>query len=354
MTFGNERGIVCGMKKTDARALPSAAQEDLRRKVVQAVQEGLAQQAAARLFGVHRGTVNRWLRLYREGGTRALRPKKRGRPPVARLRPHQAALAVRLIAGRCPNQLRLPFALWTREAVALLLAKRFKLRVSVWTAGRYLKRWGFSPQKPLRRAYERNPEAVQRWLDEEYPAIQRAAQAGQAEIHWGDEMGLRSDHQAGTSWGRRGQTPVVTGTGRRFRCQMLSTITNRGTLCFMVFEERFRAPVLIRFLRRLLRQRRRKLFVILDNHPVHVSAQVQRWVAQRAPQLRLFFLPAYSPELNPDELLNQDAKTNAVGGRRPRDQAELEANVRGYLRSTQRMPHVVRAYFQKEQVRYAS
>ncbi len=241
------------MKTEDARSLSAKAQEALRRLVVQAVREGLTQAEAARLFGVARGTVNGWMGLWEREGSPGLKAGRRGRPPCPRLAPPQAATTVRLILSRCPDQLRLPFALWTREAVQQLLARRFGVHVSVWTVGRYLRAWGLTPQKPVRRAYEQNPAAVRRWLQKEYPAIRAQAKREKAEIHWGDEMGLRSDHQAGRSYGRRGQTPVVPGTGQRFRCNLISAITNRGRLAFMVFHQRFTAPVFLNFLRRLLR-----------------------------------------------------------------------------------------------------
>jgi len=235
-----------------------------------------------------------------------------------------------------------------------LLAQRFGVEVSVWTVGRYLAKWDLTPQKPLRRAYERDPVAVQRWLDSEYPAIERQAKAEKAEMHWGDQMGLRSDHQTGTSYGRRGQTPVIPGTGQRFRCNMMSTITNRGELSFMVFKENFNAGVFIEFAARLLRLRKRKLLLILDRHPVHRSAEVKRWLERHAQQLELFFLPGYSPDLNPDEFLNQDVKSNALGRQRPATRAAMIAGVRSCLRSTQRQPAIVRRYFHAESVRYAA
>jgi transposase len=341
------------MKTQDARFLSPSGQEDLRRRVVAAVGDGMYQAEAARTFGVSRQSVNNWMKKYRSGGLRCLRAGRRGRPSVQRLAPYQAATAVRLISDRCPDQLKLPFVLWTREAVGELLARRFGVRVSVWTVGRYLRRWGFTPQKPVRRAYERDPERVRQWLREKYPAIRARAKRDGAEIHWGDEMGLRSDHQAGRSWGRRGQTPMIPGTGKRFGCNMISTIANRGRLYFMVFQERFTARVFIRFLKRLRRQVGRKVVLIVDEHPAHKAGETTRWLKSQEEHLQVYFLPPYSPELNPDELLNQDVKTNAVGRRRAVDQADLMANVRGYLRSTQKMPHVVRSYFQEEHVRYA-
>jgi len=342
------------MTVKDARSLAPAAQEALRIRVVKAVADGMSQTEAAKVFQVARGTVNGWCRRREDLGRAALKARKRGRPRGSRLEPLQAARAVRMILGRCPDQLRLPFALWTREAVQLLLNREFGLDVSVWTVGRYLKGWGLTPQKPMRRAFEQDPQAVREWLEAEYPQIEREAKRLGAEICWGDEMGLRSDHQTGTSYGRRGQTPVIPGTGQRFRCNMISVITNRGTLRFMVFEEKFRVPVFLRFLKRLLRQVKRRIFLIVDRHPVHKAAAVARWLEQNSTRIRMFFLPSYSPELNPDELLNQDVKSNALGRRRPFDKWEMMDDLRGYLRGTQREPAIVKAYFYEDHVQYAA
>jgi transposase len=342
------------MKTRDTRFLAPAAQEELRFRVVQAIRGGMKKSLAARTFGVSRTSIDRWLGIVGFGNINSLKSKPRGRPKGSRLAPHQAATAVRLISDRCPDQLKLPFALWTREAVQSLLAQRFGLQVSVWTVGRYLARWNFTPQKPLRRAYERDPVAVQHWLDTEYPAIERQAQAENAEIHWVDQMGLRADHQTGTSYGRRGQTPVITGTGQRFRCNTMSSITNRGELSFMVFPQNFNAAVFIEFAARLLRQRKRKILMIGDRHTVHRSAGVKRWLARHTRQIELFFLPSYSPDLNPDEFLNQDVKSNALGRQRPATRAQMIQGVRSYLRSTQRQPDIVKRYFHAQSVRYAA
>jgi len=342
------------MKTRDTRCLSPDAQEDLRFRVVQALRGGMKKSLAARTFGVSRTSIDRWLAIVELGNITSLKSKPRGRPKGTRLAPHEAATTVRLITDRCPDQLKLPFALWTREAVQLLLAERFGLEVSVWTVGRYLAKWGLTPQKPLRRAYERDPLAVQRWLDEEYPAIDKQAQAENAEIHWGDQMGLRSDHQTGTSYGRRGQTPVIPGTGQRFRCNVMSTITNRGELSFMVFKQNFNGAVFLRFAQRLLRLRQRKVLLIVDRHPVHLSAEITRWLTRHAARRELFFLPGYSPDLNPDEFLNQDVKSNALGRQRPATRIEMIDGLRSYLRSTQRRPEIVKSYFHAESVRYAA
>lgn len=345
------------MRNQDARSLPGKAQEDLRRGVVAAVRRGLSQTEAAQVFGLARGTVNRWMGLLEQGGRGALKARRRGRPPQSRLAPHQAATTVRMIVSGCPDQLRLPFALWTREAVQQLLLRKFDVEVSVWTVGRYLRAWGLTPQKPVRRAYEQDPGAVRQWLEQEYPALRAEARRQKAQIHWLDEMGLRSDHQAGRSYGRRGQTPVVWGTGQRFRCNMISSITNRGRLAFMVFRERFTSRVFLNFLRRLVRlnrKKRKKIFLIADGHPVHRAGPVIRWLAAHTAQIRIFWLPSYSPELNPDELLNQDVKTNALGRIRPLDVEEMVGHVRSYLRITQGHPRAVRRYFHGPHVQYAA
>ena len=344
------------MQRRDARRLPEAVQEELRRRAVGAVLAGRSQGEAARLFGVSRQTVNGWITAHREGGERALASRKRGRRPGEQqaLRPWQQAQIARAIRDKNPDQLKLPFFLWTREAVRDLIERRFGIRLSLVAVGNYLRRWGFTPQKPIRRAFEQDPARVRRWLEQEYPEIAKAARRAGAQVLWGDEMGLRSDHAAGRSFGLRGRTPVVPGTGRRFSASVISAISNRGRLNFMVFTGRFNASLFIAFLKRLIRQVGRKVFLIVDGHPVHRARAVKDWLARHADEIALFYLPPYSPELNPDELLNQDVKTNALGRRRPTNQHELISDTRSYLRRRQRRPALVSRYFQESHVAYAA
>ncbi len=196
------------------------------------------------------------------------------------------------------------------------------------------------------------------WLETKYPAIVREAREQNAEILWGDEMGLRSDHQSGTTWGEKGRTPIVRKSGNRFTCNMLSAISNRGKMFFMVFPERFTAPVFITFLERLVKQRDgRTIFLIIDRHRVHTSKAVEAWVTRQNGEhenkIRLFYLPAYSPELNPDELLNNAAKGNVSRKTRAQDKEKLQTNLRSYPRSTQRRPERVKSFFNGEHVTYA-
>jgi transposase len=338
----------------DARSISPEVQEALRKRAVQAVLGGMKQTAAARTFGVARGTVARWMGQYRQGGEAALNQRPQGRPPATKLTGEQEAAVVALIEGHCPDQLGLPGSLWTRDTVGLLIKKRFGLALSVWTVGRYLKRFGLTPQKPARRAYEQDPGAVRRWLEVEYPEIQKQAKTEGAEIHWGDEMGVRSDHQAGRTWGRSGKTPVVRGTGQRFRCNVISSLTNQGVLRFRVFQQNFNGEVFIDFMRRLVRDRGRKVYLIVDRHPVHISRKVRASVERHQGEIRLIYLPPYSPELNPGEFLNQDVKANAAGRYRPSTKGKMMGNLRSYLRSTQKCQDVVRRFFDALPVRYAA
>jgi transposase len=344
------------MESRDSRTLSPAAQEELRRRAVAAVLNGATRTEVERLLGVPRQTIGQWVKAYHEGGEAALTSKRRGRTPGAgaKLAPWQQAQIAKALRDHRPEQLKLPFYLWTRDAVIEFIERRFGVRVSRSTASRYLNAWGFSPQKPVRRAWEQSGPAVERWLKEDYPKIRREAKKEGALLYWGDEMGLRSDHTAGRSFSPRGQTPVITGTGQRFRCNMISAITNQGNLSFMVFRESFTVRVFLRFLRRLIRQSKRKVYLIVDGHPVHRAKLVQAWLEKHAAKIRMFRLPSYSPELNPDEMLNQDVKSNALGRQRPATIDDLIARVRSYLRSRQRRPAIVRRYFHERHVRYAA
>lgn len=324
-------------------------------RAVKAVVGGMGYVAAAKAFGVHRNVVSGWHKSYLAGGWDALKSKRRGRVKGAgKLTAQQAAEVFKLVMDKQPDQLKLPFALWTREAVQRLIKRLFKVELSLSSVGRYLRRWGFTPQKPRRRAYEQDPEAARRWEEEEYPAIRGEAKAEKALIYWGDEMGLRSDHQAGRSWAKKGQTPVIPGTGQRFGCKVISALTNRGQLAFMVFKERFTAPVFLRFMRKLVKQAARKIYLIVDNHPVHKARQVKQWIEENATKIRLIFLPGYSPELNPDEMLNNDVKSNAVGRKRAANQPQLMHNVRRHLAHRQSDQDTVRRFFHAPTVRYAA
>ena len=341
--------------KTDARTLDTATLTHLRRSVVKAVRAGMTQTVAATTFGVSLRAVSKWMALDRAGGLRNLTLKRRGRRlGSGHLTEKKSAKIRQQIIDHMPDQLKLGFYLWTRAAVARLIEREVGVVLAVTTVGRYLKAWGMSAQKPVRRAYERNDAAIARWLRVEYPAIARQAKRERATIYWGDEMGLRSDHVTGTSFALVGQTPIVRATGQRFGCSMISAISNRGQLVFRVFHGTCDGPLFVDFMKRLLKQCRRKVYLIVDGHPVHRSRLAKAFVAANATRIRLIQLPGYCPELNPDELLNQDVKTNALGKSRPRDRPEMMSAVRSHLYRRQKQPHIIRNLFQEKHVRYAA
>jgi transposase len=345
------------MTDEDTRSLPAAGQAALRRRAVRAVLDGMTQAEAARVFGVHHNAVNRWIKRYRRGGWAGLSEQRRGRRPgeQAALSQHQQQELMALVRESTPDQLGLPGFLWTRDAVAELITQRYGMWLARTTVGGYLRGWGFSPQRPQRRALEQNPAAVARWLAEEFPAIRAQAKREGGLVLWLDEMGVRSDAATGRSWAPVGQTPVVKGTGKRFRVNMISAISNAGMLRFRLFVGSFSGRVFIEFLGRLLRDcGGRKVHLIVDGHPVHRAKLVSAWVGRHADRIELHFLPGYSPELNPVELLNHDVKANAAGRRRPRSAGELRHELQGYLRRRQRQPQVVVRFFAHPTTRYAA
>jgi len=340
----------------DARSLPQAAQEELRRRAVALVGEGRSQVEVAGLLSVSANAVGNWVRAHRRGGAGALAARRRGRRGGhTKLTDAQQQKIAKLIVGNNPDQLKLPGFLWTRALVRDLIAQQYGIKIGEDTVGRYLHAWGFSPQKPMRRAYEQSDEAVRRWLEHRYPEIVKRAYRERAEILWADESGLRSDHTAGRTWAPVGQTPVTKGTGKRFKANMIAAISNTGTLRFRVFDEKFTGPLFLDFLKRLVKDAKgRKLMLIIDGHPAHRAKIVRDYVAANPDLIELHFLPGYSPELNPAECLNQDVKTNALGRRRPLNVTELKADVRGFLRSCQRQPARIARYFQERHVTYAA
>jgi len=345
------------MTEEDTRSLPAAAQAALRNRAVRAVLDGMTQAEAARVFGVHHNAVYRWIKRYREGGFQGLAEQRRGRRPgeqAALTEPQQQEL-IALVRESTPDQLGLAGFLWTRDAVAELISQRYGLLLARTTVGAYLRGWGFSPQRPQHRALEQNPAAVRRWLTTDYPAIRAQARREGGVVLWLDEMGVRSDAAAGRSWAPVGQTPVIKRTGKRFRVNMISAISNAGRLRFRLFVGSFNGPVFIDFLGRLLRDcGGQKVHLIVDGHPVHHAKLVSAWVGRHAERIELHFLPGYSPELNPVELLNHDVKANAAGRRRPRSASELRDELHGYLRRRQRQPQVLVRFFDHPTTRYAA
>ena len=338
------------------RHIPAEAQDEIRRRAIEALNNGFKQVEVSRLMSVPERTIRRWVAQMRSAEVTSLEPKRRGRRAgvASALGVRQMKRIETMVLGKMPDQLRLPFYLWTREAVGDLIAREYGVSLCPASIGNYLKRWGMSPQKPVRRAYERNDEAIDRWLETDYPAIAAKAKLQRALIYWADECGVRSDDVRGRSFALKGQTPEIRTTGQRFGCNMISALSNRGTLAFQVFEGRFVTATFIDFLQRLVKHGKgRKIALIVDGHPVHKAALVKLWIAEQKGAIMLHFLPGYAPELNPDELLNHDLKLG-LAKRRPRNRAELKSAVRSHLHKRQKQPQVVRNFFKAKHVRYAA
>lgn len=339
----------------DARRLSPQAQEDLRRRAVAAVKAGNTQAAVSTVLGVSPQAVSRWVNAFDRKGNRALTAGRRGRRPGEQkaLTRQQEARVRRAVLGRCPDQVALPGLVWTRPQVRELVRRWFGVGLSLVTIGKYLRSWRLSPQKPIRRAYEQNPEAVARWLQVDYPAIAKRATTEKAIILWLDQTGLRSDASVGTTWAPVGKTPVVGKTGKRFAVNVMAAISNKGELYFTCYTGSFTGPVLLAFLDRLVRHLNRKIHLIVDGHPVHRRVSVRDWLAERVDAIQMHFLPGYSPELNPVELLNGDVKRH-VAQANPANPAELAKAAAAHLRRRQNQPEAVKALFGKPEVRYAA
>ncbi len=338
------------------RALSGDQLYDLRKRAVRMKERGHSIRAVADAFDVSPSAVHKWVVLFRQGGFKALKPDKRGRKTGQHrnLTVEQEHDICKLIVEKTPDQLKLGFALWTRRAVVELVRRRFGVTIAIRSMGRYLKRWGFTPQKPLKKAYEQNPKAVRRWLDDEYPAIQARAKAEGAEIHWADETGLRSDSQHGRSYAPKGETPVIRLNAKRHSASLISSVTNQGKVRFMIYDKAMNAQLLIRFFKRLIQDAGRKIFVILDNLRAHHAKIVKEWLKKHEDEIEVFHLPSYSPELNPDELLNCDLKAGVHSGPPARSDEQLKSKMLSHMRMLQKTPARVKKYFEHGKVRYAA
>jgi transposase len=341
------------MKEKDARSLHPVIQKEVRHRAIDMFLSGVSKVDISKQLCVNRRSVYKWVKAYENLGEDGITIDKRGRPKGTQLQSWQCAQIVSLIKNHNPDELSMPFFLWTRDSVGALILNKFNVKLSKWTVGRYLAKWGFSPQKPARRAIEQDPIAIKKWFEIEYPSIQKLAKKEMATIHWGDEMGLRSDHNVGRTYGLIGKTPVVRRSGNRFSCNMISVITNLGKLSFMIFHENFTSEVFLKFLNRLIQQAPRKVFIIVDRHKSHKSKQVQQWLTKNEKAIRVFYLPNYCPELNPDEFLNQDVKAH-LGKKRVKNKAEMIKNLNSHLRMRQKQPKIIQNFIRGCHAKYAA
>jgi transposase len=345
------------MKHVDMRKLPAPAQEERRRQVVGLRQAGMTYDAIAAQVGLTRTGVFNICRRFAERGAAGLKSGRRGpEPGTGRYLDAAQEAAIRdLIRRHTPDELGLPFALWSRAAVRELIWRRCQVRLAARSTGTYLARWGFTAQKPIRRAYEQDPAAVRRWLRRDYPALVARARRARGVIFWGDETGLRSDDVRGRSYAPRGRTPVVRVCHKRAGLSLLSAVANKGALRWMVVEGAVKAPDLVRFLGRLVREAAgRKVFLILDRLKVHRARLTRDWLAAHRAEIEVVYLPSYSPELNPDEGVNADLKQAVPREPPARSKPQLKRAVVSHMRSLSKRPKRIRAIFRHQQFRYAA
>lgn len=344
------------MEKNDFRKLSSDERYSFRKRAISLIKTGEKKKDVALIMGVRPSTVSDWVSLYKFEGVKGLRDTKRGvKSEDKKLLSSKQELEIQsMILDTMPDQLKLSYSLWTRKAVKELIAREFSVELAITTTGDYLRSWGYSPQKPKKRAYEQNSKAVQKWLEEEYPLIKQKAKEEKAEIHWGDETGVRNNSQHGRSYSLKGRTPVKKSMAKRFSVNMISTVTNQGMVTFMVYTGSMNSDRFIEFMEQLTKGKKQKMFLILDNLRVHHSKLVKEWVENNIEKIELFYLPSYSPEKNPDEYLNCDLKYGLSIQPSPKDQQKLKKNLENHMDLLQSNPKRVRKYFHHPDIKYAA
>lgn len=344
------------MKKSDLRKESDSARELVRKRAIEMIKGGKMKKEVAELLGVHPNSITNWVKKYKGEGVKGLKSSKRGAKSenMKLLSTKQEHFIQNAIIDKMPQQLKFPYALWTRKAVKELIEREFGIQIAINTTGDYLRKWGFSPQKPKKKAYEQRPAEVKKWLEESYPAIVKKAKQENAVIHWGDETGVRNTNYHGRSYAPKGKTPVKMGMAKRFSVNMISTVTNQGQVEFMIYTDKMNSQRLIKFLELLIEGKKRKVYLILDNLRVHHSKLVKEWVEKHKNRIDLFYLPSYSPEKNPDEYLNCDLKQGMSAIPAPKKQSTLEENVQNHMEMLVANSQRVKKYFNHPEIAYAS
>lgn len=345
------------MQKIDLRTTTKEARTQLRKVAIRLYKNNQSKASIARKLGLRRMTVINWINKYLATGTISKQEKDRGRPTYSGrvLTPEQEASIQSKIIDKTPDQLKLDFALWGVKAVKLLIKSDFKINLSDRGVCLYLSRWGFTPQRPIRKAYEQQPKHVKEFLSKAYPSIKQRAKKENAQIHWADETGLSSVEHYPRGYAPKGKTPVLTlSQATRERVNMISSMTNQGKVRFMLYPDKFSAQVFIKFIEQLIKDSEQKVFLILDNLRVHHAKLVKEFIKNKTHQIELFYLPSYSPELNPDEYLNCDLKARMSADKPTRKKGEMKKKLIKHMRSLQKQPQRVVSYFKHRKIAYAA
>ena len=343
--------ILLSMKTTDGRKLSAKTLEEIRTRAVQRVQDGESPETVIKALGFSRACIYNWLARYRAGGWHGLKTGSRsGRPK--KLNGSQIRWIYQTVVEKDPFQLKFSFALWTRAMVAVLIKRQFSIQLSETSVGRLLHQLGLSCQKPLFRAYQKNPELIEQWKQTVFPSIKKRAKTVGATIYFQDESGVRSDFHSGTTWASKGQTPVVEVTGARFSVNMIGAIDMRGTLRFKLVKGTVTADVICDFLEQLMHNAENPVFLIWDGHPTHRSKKVKQCVESFDGRLEVFTLPGYSPELNPCEQVWNNVKNHGIGRKKVFGPDQLKKMVLSRLRRLQKLPAIIKSFFRHPECGY--
>ncbi|MCO5247895.1 MAG: IS630 family transposase [Chitinophagales bacterium] len=344
------------MEKLDLRKLDEQEILGIRKSAMRLIESGMSQKAVCEKLCLRPNTLNDWSKKYKSKGVKGLHSGKRGaRSEDRKLLSSKVERQIqKMIIDKMPEQLKLDYALWTRKAVKELVEREFGIVISISAMGVYLRKWGFTPQKPKKQAYEQCPKKVQKWLDEQYPAIKKQAKEEDAEIFWGDETGIKNQCNHGRSYAPKGKTPVKKSMSKRFSVNMVSAVNNQGKVHFMIYSESMNADRLIEFMTQLIKANRRMVYLILDNLRVHHSKIVKEWVERNKEKIALYYLPSYSPERNPDEYLNCDLKQGMSAKKSPKNKETLQNNVQNHMEMLSVSPQRVMKYFKHRDIQYAA
>lgn len=345
------------MKKTDMRKLSKQSRLELKQIAVEAVLSMPAKNISkiAKQYKLHRETLSIWVNLYKKNGKKALVKDSRGakRYQNSALVKSEENWIRKVIINKTPEQLQLPFMLWNRGSVRDLIKQKYHKELSLTTISRLLLKWNMTPQKPAFKSYKQQPQVIKDWIDNEYPKISQEANRDKAQIHWCDETSISSREIIAKGFSPKGQTPILEIPSGRFSVNMVSAIASRGDVRFMLFENYMNKELFIEFLRRLTKDQKTKIYLILDNSAIHHSKAVKAWEIKHQDKIKLFYLPPYAPEHNPVEYLNQTLKVKLKN--RPKDKTRrgLRTSVSQEMKSLQNSKKTIKSLFDAPKVRYA-
>jgi len=342
--------------KTNAVSLSPEEQYQVRKSIIRLSKQGKNNTEIAEILDVSLRHVQSTKKMYKDGGIDGIKSKKRGRKKGEKraLTPEQEKEIRAIIADKYPEQIKLPGCMWTRSNIRDLIKRKYKINMPLSTLGYYLSRWGFSVQRPRKQAYKQDAEKVDNWLNIEFPGITERAKKENAEIFFGDEVGVQNTANYAKGYAPIGETPVVKVESKKMKANMLSAISNRGKLRFVIYKDNMNSDKLIDFMRRLIYDTKKKVFLILDNLRVHHSKKVRAWLEKHKDRIEVFYLPPYAPEYNPDELLNSDLKREIGNRAMPRSEKELEHNIRSHMKSLQIDTEKVKSFFGANLTNYAA